>query len=991
MAANYGLALLEAVVAIVILYLIVSFINKLLPEDKKIPKNVKGSVVSCLIVFGIIYGIRVVIEALEYFISIIGYLNNNYLFFAIMISIFYSIYKLFLRKYDKSRSFEDKDLPLKTFKKRYKIILGLTWGIAVIFVSFDLLQLQLAWDRYKPDYDILYIGFFTAFFTVFFIIILMYLINKIKPIENQLPKEESGKALAVSGIISFGIWSIQLIIFEMYLSRLFDLTIIEQDLRVLVIVILGIFIVCYFNLLKAKFLPEAVLKSKKKAQEAIKKEKEKTIQNHIFGENDVNLNEQESVVHSVESVSYKLYLFLLKKFGNLHSLDEKIINHIEKKRRTFKNIIVGLLWVITLVMVFIKLFLLSINLNLILNILFLGFQSAFFMVLFDITLIFLFNKLIPVEKRIPKVIFKNSILFGGIFSFWIWIPLLFIIYLYFFIWISEIIISNISFIMIFSIIILAIGAKIIRRYARMKNWADSKRKAISISLISLIINVPLVILYSLFSKPAFASDTIPSFLVFLLLDYLISGIFITLFVIMFIYNKRFFESLKFIIVVQLIVFFAVIIIGYLLGFIDDLIRSYHFNIQDIRVPLVIGSGIYLISFLLFSRVKLLQEIPKESKQRFEEISQEIEVIVPQERMIEENEVIVDVQDLTTYFYTEEGVVRAVEGVSFKIYEGETLGLVGETGCGKSVTALSILQVVRPPGKIESGKVIFEGEDLLQKSETEILKYRGNNITMIFQDPLNSINPIFKVGNQISEVYLLHKMNELLIEAMKHPGKSIYSVARERSEQLLRDLNIPAPERVYDLYPHELSGGMRQRIQVAMALACSPKLLIADEPTTALDVTIQNQILQLMKNLRQKYGTSILFITHDLGIISKMCDRVAVMYSGFIVEYGDIYKLFEKPYHPYTRGLIASIPVVGKKKEELEVIPGLVPNLIYPPSGCRFNPRCQYCFEPCNSKVPKSIEVEPYYFVACHLYDPEYKDLAEISKKKVDEKVKIIIN
>jgi len=327
----------------------------------------------------------------------------------------------------------------------------------------------------------------------------------------------------------------------------------------------------------------------------------------------------------------------------------------------------------------------------------------------------------------------------------------------------------------------------------------------------------------------------------------------------------------------------------------------------------------------------------------------------------------------------------VEGVSFQINEGENLGLVGETGCGKSVTALSILQLVRPPGKIEKGKVIFRGEDLLQKSISKVLEYRGKDITMIFQDPLNSLNPVFKIGAQITEVYLLHMENELLVEASKQ-NKSIFAVAREWSEQILRDLNIPFPNVVFDLYPHELSGGMRQRVQIAMGLACRPKLLIADEPTTALDVTIQNQILKLMKDLKKKYNTSILFITHDLGIISKMCDRVAVMYSGFIVEYGDIKKIFIRPYHPYTRSLIGSVPVVGKKRRRLEVIKGSVPNLIYPPSGCRFHPRCNYCFEPCDSKIPKSIEVEPGYFVACHLYDPQYKNLAEISVRKVKNQI-----
>ncbi|NVM19640.1 MAG: ABC transporter ATP-binding protein [Candidatus Lokiarchaeota archaeon] len=353
-----------------------------------------------------------------------------------------------------------------------------------------------------------------------------------------------------------------------------------------------------------------------------------------------------------------------------------------------------------------------------------------------------------------------------------------------------------------------------------------------------------------------------------------------------------------------------------------------------------------------------------------------------------NHIILNVKDLTTYFYTEEGVVRAVEDVSFKIYEGEVLGLVGETGCGKSVTALSIVQLIRPPGKREKGDIVFSGENLSLKSESEMLKYRGKEITMIFQDPLNSLNPVFKVGKQISEVFLLHMENEMLVETSKFPDKSLYSITREWSIALLKDLNIPVPEVIFDRYPHELSGGMRQRVQIAMGLACRPKLLIADEPTTALDVTIQNQILKLMKELRKKYNTSILYITHDLGLISKMCDRVAVMYSGSIVEYGDIKKILISPYHPYTRGLIASVPIVGKKQIRLDVIRGVVPNLIYPPSGCRFHPRCKYCFDPCDSIVPKQNEVDKDYFVACHLYNPEYKHLAEITIKKVEGEDKL---
>ncbi|MFX1376716.1 MAG: ABC transporter ATP-binding protein [Promethearchaeota archaeon] len=408
--------------------------------------------------------------------------------------------------------------------------------------------------------------------------------------------------------------------------------------------------------------------------------------------------------------------------------------------------------------------------------------------------------------------------------------------------------------------------------------------------------------------------------------------------------------------------------------------------QDIRILFIVVSGIYGSTFYIFLKFKFMPHAKEKSKLKLERAIEIIKESTVQEFTTGQNHAVLTVKDLTTYFHTEEGIVRAVEGVSFKIYEGGVLGLVGETGCGKSVTALSIIRVIRPPGKIENGTVIFQGENLLMKSGPEMLKYRGKDITMIFQDPLNSLNPVFRIGKQISEVFLLHMENELLAELVKFPEKSIYSVAREWSIELLRDLNIPFPEVIIDLYPHELSGGMRQRVQIAMALACRPKLLIADEPTTALDVTIQNQILKLMKELRKKYNTTILFITHDLGIISKMCDRVAVMYTGTIVEYGDIQKLFIKPYHPYTRGLIASIPIIGKKQEKLEVINGMVPNLIYPPSGCRFHPRCQYCFEPCESTPPNQIEVDSDYFVTCHLYDPQYKSLAEISIKKVEHKL-----
>ncbi|MCK4287295.1 MAG: ABC transporter ATP-binding protein, partial [Candidatus Lokiarchaeota archaeon] len=295
--------------------------------------------------------------------------------------------------------------------------------------------------------------------------------------------------------------------------------------------------------------------------------------------------------------------------------------------------------------------------------------------------------------------------------------------------------------------------------------------------------------------------------------------------------------------------------------------------QDLRILIPVVNAVYIASFFITLKKIFKPKATERSELRLQKAFDIYEEKQEELRAFG-NHVILDVQDLTTYFYTEEGIVKAVEGVSFQINQGESLGLVGETGCGKSVTALSILQLVRPPGVIEKGKVIFRGEDLLEKSMSGVLEYRGKDITMIFQDPLNSLNPVFKIGAQITEAYFLHLENELLVESTKQ-NKSIFAIAREWGEQLLENLNIPYPSVIFDRYPHELSGGMRQRVQIAMGLACKPKLLIADEPTTALDVTIQNQILKLMKELKSKFNTSMLFITHDLAIISKMCDRVAV--------------------------------------------------------------------------------------------------------------------
>jgi oligopeptide/dipeptide ABC transporter ATP-binding protein len=320
--------------------------------------------------------------------------------------------------------------------------------------------------------------------------------------------------------------------------------------------------------------------------------------------------------------------------------------------------------------------------------------------------------------------------------------------------------------------------------------------------------------------------------------------------------------------------------------------------------------------------------------------------------------LLEVKNLKTYFYTEDGVVRAVDGVSFEVYPGEVLGLVGESGCGKSVTSLSIMRLISKPGRIDAGEILLDGENLLTMPEDEMMKVRGNRISMIFQQPQTALNPVFKVGDQLAEVLNVHQ------DLGKDAGW-------QRAVALLKMVGVPDPERRAEAYPHELSGGMAQRVMIAMALACVPELLIADEPTTALDVTIQAQILDLMRDLRREMGTSVILITHDLGVVAEMAERVAVMYAGEIVEQTDVYSLFDQPMHPYTQGLIGSIPVLGQIKERLDVIPGSVPNLVNLPKGCRFAPRCQarfkYGLNICTEIEPELEEIKPGHLVRCWLY------------------------
>ncbi len=315
------------------------------------------------------------------------------------------------------------------------------------------------------------------------------------------------------------------------------------------------------------------------------------------------------------------------------------------------------------------------------------------------------------------------------------------------------------------------------------------------------------------------------------------------------------------------------------------------------------------------------------------------------------EPLLKLRGLQTHFFTEDGVVKAVRGVDFEVYEGETLGIVGESGCGKSVTALSIMGLVDYPGKIVAGEIIFKGEDLTKKSYEEMRQIRGKEIAMIFQEPMTALNPVFTVGYQISEALMIHlKMSEK--EAMKH------------SIELLRKVGIPIPEQRVHEYPHQLSGGMRQRAMIAMALSCNPSLIIADEPTTALDVTIQAQILDLMKSLQKEYGASLIMITHDLGVIAEIADRVVVMYAGKVVEYADVKTIFHRPLHPYTFGLLTSIPRLDVEVDRLNAIPGVVPDPLHFPNGCGFNTRCHYAIDRCREEDPPLIEVEEGHWVRC---------------------------
>lgn len=322
-----------------------------------------------------------------------------------------------------------------------------------------------------------------------------------------------------------------------------------------------------------------------------------------------------------------------------------------------------------------------------------------------------------------------------------------------------------------------------------------------------------------------------------------------------------------------------------------------------------------------------------------------------------NNPVLEIKNLKTYFFSRKGVVKAVDGIDLLIHEGETLGLVGESGCGKSMTALSVMRLVpEPMGRIVEGVIQFDGKDLVRLSETEMRKIRGNRISMVFQEPMTSLNPVLKIGHQIAETIQLHQ-------------RLSFQEAWEHSVEMLRKVGIPSPETRVNDYPHQMSGGMRQRVMIAMALSCHPKLLIADEPTTALDVTIQAQILDLIHRLKESVGSSILLITHNLGVVAEVAQSVGVMYAGRIVEYADVVRLFKHPRHPYTHGLFQSIPRRREmgKRERLEAIPGAVPDLLELPKGCTFQDRCSRVFSKCKEEPPPYIEVDSGHRVRCWLY------------------------
>lgn len=345
-----------------------------------------------------------------------------------------------------------------------------------------------------------------------------------------------------------------------------------------------------------------------------------------------------------------------------------------------------------------------------------------------------------------------------------------------------------------------------------------------------------------------------------------------------------------------------------------------------------------------------------------------------------DELVLKIDELRVHFFTYEGVVKALDGISFDVYKGESLGLVGETGCGKSVTVRSIMRLIEEPGKIVGGTILYNENDILQLKEEEVRKLRGKKIAMIFQDPMTFLNPLIRIGDQVAEVLLLHQgiPDNSITTKGKIKKDRLKELLRERVVDIFKLVRLPDADELFDRYPHELSGGMRQRVMIAMAIASNPDVMIADEATTALDVTIQAQILDLLQKLKEELETTLIFVTHNLGIIAEMCDRVAVFYGGQVVEVARTKDLFKNPIHPYTEGLLKAIPLIHRPKIKLDAIKGVVPNLVNPPNGCRFHPRCELAEKNpeirenyCTAQKPSLNELTPRHQVACHIRERDY--------------------
>ncbi len=335
---------------------------------------------------------------------------------------------------------------------------------------------------------------------------------------------------------------------------------------------------------------------------------------------------------------------------------------------------------------------------------------------------------------------------------------------------------------------------------------------------------------------------------------------------------------------------------------------------------------------------------------------------------ETQDIILDIKNLKVNFYTYEGVVKALDGIDLSIIKGESFGLVGETGCGKSVTVRSVMRLIESPGKIVDGEIFYKGADILQLKEKEIRKLRGAKMTMIFQDPMTFLNPVIQIGEQVSEMFLIHqKIQKEILDNKKKLSRYL----KEKVVEIFELVKLPDAAELFKRYPHELSGGMRQRVLIAMSIAADPDIIIADEATTALDVTIQAQILNLLNKLKKDLGRTLIFVTHNLGIVAEMCDRVAVLYGGQVAEVATTKEIFTDPIHPYTQGLLKSIPLLHKPKEILNSIDGVVPNLVNPPSGCRFHPRCPLKEDICVQERPKLVQVLPGHWVHCHVRGREH--------------------